>query len=101
MARITNRFMTNYGAQMDGNHAPQPAHSTQKTCYQGRMGVSATKTSQVAFNNSAENGLWPMASHFTPDYSPINNRAPTAPERGVAPYQATMGKYNNSFERND
>jgi hypothetical protein len=102
MATTTKaKFMTNHGAQMDGNHAPVPAHSMDKHYYQSRMGVTPTHTNQLSFHNSAENGLWAMAPHFTPPYTPINNREPTPPEKGHAPWQATMGKVDNGFSRND
>ena len=97
----TTKFMTNHGAQMDGNHSPVPVHSTDKRFYQSRMGVTPTRSTQLAFHNSAEDGLWPMAPHFSPGYTPINNREPTSPEKGYAPWQSTMGKVDNDFSRND
>jgi len=101
MATTTNKFMTNHGAQIDGNDAPSPPHSTDKRCYQGRLGVTPTHTTQLAFQDSKENGERLMASHFTMGYTPINNREPTPPEKGHAPWQSTMGKVDNNFERND
>lgn len=101
MAATINKFMTNHGAQIDGNHAPNPPHSTDKRCYQGRFGVTPTRSTQLAFHNTQEDGMRLMAPHFTMGYTPINNREPTPPEKGHAPWQATMGRVDNNFNRND
>ena len=88
------------GKFMNGNHAPSPAHSTEKTCYQGRMRVTATRTPAMAFKNCGEDGMRALGPYDHVAYTPINNREPNAMERGTAPYQASMGRMNNSFKDN-
>jgi hypothetical protein len=91
---MKNRYL------MNGNHAPMPKHSTEKTCYQGRMGVTATRTPAMAFRNPGEDGMRTLGSYDHVAYTPINDREPTGMEKGNAPYQASMGKMNNSFKDN-
>ena len=86
------------GNYFNGNHAPSPPPSTDKKCYQGRMGVTATKTTHVGFKDSSEDGMRAMAESHAMSYTPINNREPTSEEKGVPSAQSTMGKYNNSFK---
>lgn len=83
---------------MAGNHAPNPAHSTQKTCYQGRTGVTPTRTPKLAFPNINEGPERLLARGFTEGYSPINGGEPTAMEKGVASDQGSKGRMNNGFD---
>lgn len=91
---------TNKGAQMNGNHAPSPPHSTEKTFYQSRMGVTPTRTPGLAFRNTKEDGLRMMAPSLAMEYTSINDAAPTAMEKGIARDQTSMGKYSNTFGDN-
>jgi hypothetical protein len=86
------------GNFFNGNHAPSPAHTMEKTCYQGRMGVTATKTTYVAFKDSMEDGERKMAEDHSMNYTPINNREPTPQEKGHASEQSTMGGFENKFK---
>lgn len=82
--------------QMDGNHAPSPAHSTDKHCYQGRYGVRPTHTTHLAFDNSAEGAdrsLYHSGNEM--GYTQINSREPTPMERGVAVKQNAKGAFDN------
>lgn len=89
------------GALMGGNHAPMPAHSTDKRFYQSRKGVTATSTPKLDFPSSMEGHERRLADGNSMSYTSINDKEPTSPERGFAPYQKGMGKMNNSFDRND
>ncbi len=84
---------------MNGNHAPIPAHSTVKTCYQGRMGVSPTRTPAMAFNSTMEDGMRALEGGMQ-SYTSINDREPTPMEKGYAPNQKSMGVMNNGFKDN-
>lgn len=80
----------------------EPHYDTDKRCYQSRFSVVSTRQGSLGFRDSEDRGhLRQMASHYEPHYTEISDRAPTAPERGVAPRQSEMGGYNNGFERND
>lgn len=81
--------------QTNGNSAPKPSHATNKECYQGRMGVKPTTTTQLAFNNSAENGERALYQGTVMDYTSINGSSPTAQERGMSPLMP-KGAYSNS-----
>lgn len=83
-----------------GNHAPQPPHSTDKTCYQGRMGITPTRTPKLAFPNINEGPERMLQRGYVENYSPINGREPTSMERGIAGDQGSMGSMNNSFKDN-
>lgn len=81
---------------------PAPHHDTDKRCYQSRHSVSSTIQGSLGFRDSRDNGHLRSLGHYEPvHYTQINDRAPTAPERGIAPDQSMMGCYCNSFERND
>lgn len=96
----TTKFMTNAGVQIDGNHAPSPAHSTDKRCYQSRLGVRPTTTTQVAFKSVEEGAERALGAYQHVGYTPINNREPTGFEKGIARDQGSMGKLDNSFKTN-
>lgn len=85
---------------MDGNHAPMPPHSTEKTYYQSRKGVTPTRNMNMAISNPVEGAMRSLYHGHEEAYTSINDRAPTAMERGFAPNQASMGKYNNGFKPN-
>lgn len=81
--------------------APKPPAPTEKTYYQSRKSWGPSKYPTMGFKNSREDGLRPLdrEAHVM-DYTQINGVMPTAFERGIAPDQKTMGRYNNSFEPN-
>jgi hypothetical protein len=91
---MKNRYL------MNGNHAPMPAHSTEKTCYQHRKGVTATRTPAMSFNSVTEGAVRTLGSYDHIPFTPINDREPNGMEKGNAPYQASMGRMNNSFKDN-
>jgi hypothetical protein len=86
--------------QMDGNKAPSPPPSTEKTCYQSRQGVVPTRTTQIGFKNSAEDGEWPMYHGVVMDYTPISGHSPTPMEHGIANEQNHKGYYSNGKGNN-
>lgn len=81
--------------QMDGNHAPSPAHSTDKRCYQGRLGVRPTNTTHLAFDNSAEGAERSLYHGQVMSESMINGRSPSPMERGIADKQNAKGAFDN------
>lgn len=73
--------------------APSSPPSTEKTCYQSRVGVSPTSTPNLGFAKTAAGGMpgrYP-GGHVM-GYTPINGREPNAIEKGTGqPSQKNKG----------
>lgn len=63
--------------------APMNPPSTERTVYQSRVGVSPTRTPELSFQSSEENGLWQRFQGRVEPYSPINGREPNSIEKGT------------------
>lgn len=73
--------------------APHPSRLDEsEKFYQVRQGVSPTKTIQEGWKDSKEDGLRRLdPTDHVMAYTEVNDRAPTAQERGVPTTQASKG----------